>query len=87
MRWKIFGKTTTQEGHKGFFSGKEDKHKHGTGFLVHKAIMNTVMGCHPVSSGLITIRPRAVPFNITIVQVHAPTSDCDDKDKKIEKFL
>ena len=42
------------------------------------------MGCHLVSSRLITIRLRAVPFNITIVQAYAPTSDYDDN--KIEKF-
>ena len=35
MRWKNFGETTT-EGHKVFFSGKEDKQEHGVGFLVHK---------------------------------------------------
>ena len=29
MRWKNFGETTTEEGHKVFFSGKEDKHEHG----------------------------------------------------------
>ena len=53
MRWKNFGETTTEEGHKVFFSGKEDKHEHGVGFLVHKDIVNTVMGCRPVSSRLI----------------------------------
>ena len=42
------------------------------------------MECRPVSSRLITIRLRAVPFNITIVQAYAPTSDYDDN--KIEKF-
>ena len=41
MRWKNFGETTTEEGHKVFFSGKEDKHEHGVGFLVHKDIVNT----------------------------------------------
>ena len=46
--------------------------------------MNTVMGCRPVSSRLITIRLGAVPFNITIVQAYAPTSDYDDN--KIEEF-
>ena len=45
--------------------------------------MNTVMGCRPVSSRLITILLRAVPFNITIVQAYAPTSDYDDN--KIEE--
>ena len=42
------------------------------------------MGCCPVSSRLITIRLRAVPFNITIVQAHAPTSDYNDNE--IEEF-
>ena len=47
-------------------------------------IGTTVMGCHPVYSRLITICLRAVPFNITIVQAYAPTSDYDDN--KIEEF-
>ena len=46
--------------------------------------MNTVMGCRPVSSRLITIRLRAVPFNITIVKAYAPTSDYDGN--KIEEI-
>ena len=44
--------------------------------------MNTVLGCRPVSSRLITIRLRAVLFNITVVQVCAPTSDHDDNEVK-----
>ena len=60
-------RNNNRKGHKVFFSGKEDKHEHGVGFLVHKDIVNTVMGCRPVSSRLITIRFRAVPFNITVV--------------------
>ena len=42
------------------------------------------MKCHPVSSRLITIHLRAVPFNITTVQAYAPTSDYDDNE--IEEF-
>ena len=64
MRWKNYGEATTEKGHKIFFSGKENKHEHGVGFLVHKDIVNTVMGCRPVSSRLIAICLRAVPFNI-----------------------
>ena len=44
MRWRNFGETTAEEGHKVFFSGNEDKHEHGVGFLVHKDIVNTVVG-------------------------------------------
>ena len=82
MRWKNFGETTTEEGLKVFSSGKEDKHEHGVGFLVHEDIVNTVVGCRPVSSRLIIIRLRAVPFNITKVQAYAPTSDNDDNEKE-----
>ena len=71
---------TTEEGHKVFFSGKDDKHEHCVGFLVHKDIVNTVMGCCPVSSRLITIRLRVVPFSITVIQAYAPTSDYNDNE-------
>ena len=80
MRWKNFGETTTVEGHQVFFSGKENKHEHGVGFLVHKDIVNTVMGSRPVSSRLISIHLRTVPFNITVVQAYTPTSDYDDNE-------
>ena len=78
MKWKNFGETTTEEAHTVFFSGKEDKNEHGVEFLFHKDIVNTVIGCRSVSSRLITTRLGAVPFNIRIVQAHAPTSDYDD---------
>ena len=57
---------------------KEDKHEHGVRFLVHKDIMNTVMGYRPLSSRLITIHLKAVPFNITVVQACAPILDYDN---------
>ena len=63
---------------------RKDTRFSSAGFLVLKDIVNTVMGCRPVSSRLITIRLRAVPFNITVVQAYAPTSDYDDN--KIEEF-
>ena len=78
MRWEIFGETTTEKEHKVFFVRKEDNCEHGTGVLVHKDIVNTVVGRRPVSSRLITIHLKAVPFNITVVEAYAPTSDYDD---------
>ena len=75
-RWKDHGETTTNDGHLFYYSGKDDKH--GVGFLIHKDTVNSVMGCRPVSSRIITIRIRANPFNITIIQAYAPTSDYAD---------
>ena len=66
------------------FSRKEDKHEHGVEFPLHQDIVNTVMGCRPVSSRLINIGLRAVLFNIIIVQAYVPTSDYDDNE--VEEF-
>ena len=86
VRWKNFGETSTPEGHKLFFGGYEDRHEHGVGFLIHKDTVNAIMGSWPVSSRLITIRLKASPFNITIIQAYAPTTDYNDDDDDIGDF-
>ena len=63
---------------------EEKKHEYVIGFLVHKNIMKSVMGCRPISSRLISIRLRADPFNNTVMQVYAPTTDYSDD--QIEDF-
>ena len=80
MRWKNFGEMSTDDGHKVYFSGEEDRHVYGVGFLVHKDVVDAVLGCRPVPSRLISVRVRAAPFNITIIQVYAPTSGHDDSE-------
>ena len=64
MRWKNFGEMSTDDGHKVNFSGEEDRHEYGVGYLVYKDVVDAVLGCLPVFSNI----------NITIIQVYAPTS-------------
>ena len=45
VRWKNFGETSTPEGHRLFFSGREDRHEHGVGFLIYTDTVNAIMGC------------------------------------------
>ena len=82
-KWNVLGlcemrlkemKKTTHKGHKIYFSGRDDRHKEGMGFLVHKNKISAVMGCRPISIRLITIRLQASPFNFTIVLVYVPTT-------------
>ena len=80
MRWQNFGEMSTDDGHKVYFSAEEDRHEYGVGFLVHKDIVDAVLGCQRVSSRLISIRQRAAPFDIIIIQVYAPTSGHDDSE-------
>ena len=72
------GEIPTDGGHRVYSGGKEDKHEQGMGFLVHNDIVKSVIGFRPISGRLMTARLKASPFNITIIQVYAPTSSFDD---------
>ena len=67
-------------GHRVYVSGKDDKHEQGVGFLVHKDIVKTVIGCCPISSRLTIVRLRASRLNITFIHVYAPASSYDDSE-------
>ena len=47
---------------------------------MHRDRVSVVIGFRPVSSRLISIRLRAAPFTITIIQVYASTSGHDDSE-------
>ena len=55
---KNSGEVQTDEGHKFYYSGEDDRHANGVGFLVHKTIQSTGLGRQPISSRIITIRLR-----------------------------
>ena len=78
MRWTKSEEIPTDGDHRVYFSGNEDKHEQGVGFLVHKNIVKNVIGFRQISSRLMTVRQRLSPFNITIIQVYALTSSYDD---------
>ena len=84
MRWKGTGQGTTEEGHKIWYSGDDKKFVHGVGFLINKNIRSSVMEFTPINERIAGIRIAGNPFNLSIIQVYAPTSDCDED--QIEEF-
>ena len=50
MRWNKSGEIPTDGGHRVYSSGKEDNHEQGVGFLAHKDIVKSFIGCRPISS-------------------------------------
>ena len=84
VRWTGFGETSTDEGHRLWFSGDDKKHTQGVAFIVRKEIASSVISCTPISSRMISIRISAKPHNITIIQVYAPTTD--HTDDEVEEF-
>ena len=77
LRWNNFGEISTDDEHKVYFSGEEDRHEYGFGFLVHEDIAIAVLGCRPVSSRLISICLGAYRFmhqHLVMMTVRLTTS-------------
>ena len=67
-----------QEGNVMLYARKE------SGPILDKEATKSIIGYNPMSPRVITIRLKAHPINLTIIQVYAPTSDASDEN--LESF-
>ena len=52
--------------------------------IVNKTVRNAVLGCNLKNDKMISIRFQGKPFNITIIQVYAPTNNAEETE--VERF-
>ena len=52
--------------------------------MVNKRVQNAVLGCSLKNDRVISVRFRGKPFNITVIQVYAPTSNAEEAE--VERF-
>ena len=46
--------------------------------MVNKKIQNVVLGCNLKNDRMISVHFQGTPFNITVIQVYAPTSNAEE---------
>ena len=46
--------------------------------MVNKRVQNAVLGCNLRNDRMISVRLQCKPFNITVIQVYAPTSNAEE---------
>ena len=46
--------------------------------MVNKRVQNAVLGCNLKNDRMISVRLQGKPFNITVVQAYAPTSNAEE---------
>ena len=46
--------------------------------MVNKRVQNAVLGCNLKNDRMICVRLQGKPFNITVIQVYAPTSNTEE---------
>ena len=52
--------------------------------MVNKRVRNAVLGCNLKNDRMISVRLQGKPFNITVIQVYAPTSNAEETE--VERF-
>ena len=52
--------------------------------MVNKRVRNAVLGCNLKKDKMISVRLQHKPFNITVIQVYAPTSNTEETE--VEQF-
>ena len=52
--------------------------------MVNKRVRNAVLGCNLKNDRMISVRFQGKPFNVTVIQVYAPTSNAEEAE--VERF-
>ena len=60
------------------FCGQESLRRNGVAIMVNKRVQNAVLGCNLKTDRMISVRFQGKPFNITVIQVYAPTSNVEE---------
>ena len=76
--WTQSGEMTIVE-HMVITSSDQNRNYQGVGLIISKNLRKSVMSYNAVSSRIVTIRIKARPANMSIIQIYAPTLDKDDE--------
>ena len=72
------------EDHYIYYGGQESLGRNGVAIIVNKTVQNAVLGCNLKNDRMISVRFQGKPFNITVIQVYAPTSNTEEAE--VEQF-
>ena len=53
----------------------ESLRRNGVAMIVNKRVQNSVLGCNLKNDTMISFHFQGKPFNITVIQVYAPTTN------------
>ena len=58
-----------------YYCGQESLRRNGVATIANKRVQNTVLACNFKNNRMISVHFQGKPFNITVIQVYAPTSN------------
>ena len=72
LRWTGMGELNSDD-HNIYYCGQESLRRNGVAITVNKRVQDAVLGCNLKNKRMISVRFQGKPFNITVIQVYAPT--------------
>ena len=91
LKWTGMGRFNSDD-HYIYYCGQESLRSNGVALIVNKRAQNAVVGYKLKSNRIISAHFQAKPFNITEIQVYAPTTNANEAEvdqfyEDLEDFL
>ena len=67
-----------------YYCGQESLRRNGVALIINKRAQNAVLGCNFKNNRMISVHFQSRPFNITVIQDYAPTTNA--KEAEVEWF-
>ena len=77
LKWTGMGEFNSDD-HYIYYYEQESLRRNGVAIMVNKRVRNAVLGCSLKDNRMISVRFQGKPFNITVIQVYAPTSNAEE---------
>ena len=83
LKWTRMGGFNSDD-HYMYYCGQESLRRNGVALIDNKRVRNAVPGCNLKNNRMISVRFQGKQFNITVIQVYAPTTNT--KEAEVERF-
>ena len=86
LKWTGMGRFNSDD-HYIYYCGQESLRGNGSTLIVNKRVWNAVLGSSLKSDRMILVCFQDKPFNITVIQVYAPTTAEEAEDDQFYEDL
>ena len=77
LKWTGMGEFNSDD-HYIYYCGQESLRRNGIALIISKRAWNAVVGCNLKNDRMISVHFQGKQFNITVIQVYAPTSNAEE---------
>ena len=77
LKWTGMGEFNSDD-HYIYYCRQGSHRRNRVAIMVNKRVRNAVLGCNLKNDRMISVRFQGKPFNVTVIQVYAPTSNAEE---------